>query len=465
MSAYDGNKMAATPSKEYSYDDFLQAAEREGLLGEFSEYDLATAKQYPEFGLSMLTLKSDIHKANTQAAKELIHTQAENLRKRYGSYTGGRTGSGYVAELEDGQHALQQMQDYGDYQDTIARPSYTNQYQSAIQDALSKVTNREAFSWSEENDPSYSAYAKQYRREGERATANALAQSAAATGGQVSTAAMTAATQAGDYYGAQLSDKIPELYENAYQRYLQEFSMDRQKLSELQNQEQTEYNKYLNDLSQYNTDRNFDYGLYTDKYNRLNTLREAGLTQKEFDYGVSQNEQATAQSQVDSMLAAGGTPSASLLMQAGYSQEYADAMAAYYKAQNAKGSSSGSGSGSGSGKGNDDSDTTMDYAGLFAAAKASGYPKSFIANNYRKYGFTSTSGLYNEYEGWLETDETPAGSDGESNLVSVPGYGEITWDDAEKLEEQGLIKATLDKNGNVQYVLIKQNSENVALSR
>lgn len=403
-------------STGYTYDDFISAAQRENLLGEFSEYDLATAKEHPEFGLSMLTLKKDIHSANTQAAKELIHAQAENLRKRYGSYTGGQTGSGYVAELEDGQNALQQMQDYGDYENTLAKPSYTNQYQGAIQDALGKVTNQEPFSWSKESDPSYSAYAKQYRREGERATADALAQAAAATGGQVSTAAMTAATQAGDYYGAQLSDKIPELYENAYQRYLQEFTMNRQKLSELQNQEQTEYNKYLNELSQYNTDRDFDYGVYADKYNRLNALREAGLTQREFDYGVSQDEKTTAQNQVDSMLAAGGTPSASLLKASGYSQEYADAMEAYYRAQSAKGTGSGSG---GSGSDLDEDESGLDYEGLFTAAKASGHPKSFIANNYKKYGFSSSSGLYDDYGDWTLGAGAAARGGYEGNFSSI----------------------------------------------
>lgn len=399
-------------AKSYTYDDFLKAAQRDGMLGEFSEYDLATAQQSPEFGLSMLTLKKDIHSANTQAAKELIHAQAENLRKRYGSYTGGRTGSGYVAELEDGQNALQKMQDYGDYEDTLAKPSYTNRYQSEIQAALNQVTNRDPFSWSRESDPAYSAYAKQYRREGERATADAMAQGAALTGGQLSTAAMTAATQAGDYYGAQLSDKIPELYENAYQRYLQEFTMDRQKLSELQNQEQVEYNQYLNELNQYNTDRSFDYGVYADKYDRLNALRDAGLTQREFDYGVSRDEKTDAQSQADSMLAAGGKPSASLLKKAGYSQEYADAMEAYYKAQSAGKTGGGSGSG-GSGAGSTGgADSGQDYEGLFAAAKASGHPQSFIANNYKKYGFTSSSGLYNDYKGWTEGSADTSGSSG-----------------------------------------------------
>ena len=44
--------------------------------------------------------------------------------------------------------------------------------------------------------------------------------------------------------------------------------------------------------------------------------------------------------------------------------------------------------------------TTPDYDGLFAAARDSGYPKSFIANNYKKYGFTSSTGLYDEYGDW-----------------------------------------------------------------
>ena len=47
---------------------------------------------------------------------------------------------------------------------------------------------------------------------------------------------------------------------------------------------------------------------------------------------------------------------------------------------------------------------TMDYEGLFAAAQASGNPKSWLAQkaNYQKYGFTSSSGLYSDYENWLE---------------------------------------------------------------
>ena len=43
---------------------------------------------------------------------------------------------------------------------------------------------------------------------------------------------------------------------------------------------------------------------------------------------------------------------------------------------------------------------SQDYTGLFEAAKASGRAKSFIANNYKSFGFTSSSGLYDDYQVW-----------------------------------------------------------------
>lgn len=53
----------------YSYNDFLNAATSSGLLGEFSQADLETAQRYPEFGLSILSLKRDYHDAATDRAE------------------------------------------------------------------------------------------------------------------------------------------------------------------------------------------------------------------------------------------------------------------------------------------------------------------------------------------------------------------------------------------------------------
>ena len=69
----------------YTYQDFISRAKSAGLLDEFSDYDLAVAKEHPEFGLSILALKQDIHSAKTNEAKLLAHATAEELRHRYGS--------------------------------------------------------------------------------------------------------------------------------------------------------------------------------------------------------------------------------------------------------------------------------------------------------------------------------------------------------------------------------------------
>lgn len=98
----------------------------------------------------------------------------------------------------------------------------------------------------------YQAYAKRYAREGQRAVQDALGAAAAATGGIPSSYAVTAAAQAGDYYASQMADKIPELYQQAYSRY-------------------------INELTQYNTDRDFQYGQFTDDISHQAAARQEAL--------------------------------------------------------------------------------------------------------------------------------------------------------------------------------------------
>ena len=54
-----------------------------------------------------------------------------------------------------------------------------------------------------------------------------------------------------------------------------------------------------------------------------------------------------------------------------------------------------------------------------------------------------------------------------SNLVSVSGYGEISYDDAEMLEREGYIKLRgVDRNGNPVYDrTAKKNNSSLMLSR
>lgn len=363
----------------YTYDDFISAANQAGLLQEFSQADLDTAQRYPEFGMSILGLKQDIHKATTPEAKLLANEAANQLRSSYGGYTGGPKGADYVSvgkipnQIDS---VLDRINSFGSFDFGQEAPTYTNQYAEQQRALLDAILNREDFSWSKDTDPLYGQYRKSYLREGDRATADALGQAAAASGGRPSTAAVTAATQAGDYYAAQLNDIIPTLYQQAYDQYLDEYNMSLQDLNAVNTQEQLDYAKYLDDLTQFNTDRNFAFNEYLSDFDILQSQLAALQGQDESDYGRwmdkvtlgredQQQRQQLAQGQVDAILSAGGTPSADLVSQAGYSSEYVQALEDAYRQQAAARVSSGSGSRSSGGGG-----TYSDVGGNEAANDA-----------------------------------------------------------------------------------------------
>ena len=358
---------------QFTYDGFINAASNAGLLGEFSQADLDTAKKYPEFGYSILGLKQDIHKATTPEAKLLANEAANQLRSSYGGYTGGKYGADYISDGKIPNQidsVLDQINNFGSFSFDQDAPVYNNQYAEQQQALLDAIINRPDFSWSKETDPQWSSYKKSYLREGDRATANALGQAAAASGGRPSTAAVTAATQAGDYYATQLNDIIPTLYQQAYDRYLNEYNMSLQDLNAVNNQEQLDYAKYLDQLGQYNTDRNFAFNQYLSDFDILQNQLSALQGQDSVDYNrwmdkvglyredqQLQREEALAQqqmaqAQVDAILSAGGRPSADLVGASGYTNEYVQALQAAYQRQLAakpSGGSSGGGRPSGGG--------------------------------------------------------------------------------------------------------------------
>ena len=351
----------------FTYDGFLTAASNAGLLGEFSQADLDTARKYPEFGYSILGLKQDIHKATTPEAKLLANEAANQLRSSYGGYTGGKYGADYISDGKIPNQidsVLDKINGFGSFTFDQERPSYENQYAEQQQALLDAIINRPDFSWSKEDDPQWSSYKKSYLREGDRATANALGQAAAASGGRPSTAALTAATQAGDYYATQLNDIIPTLYQQAYDRYLNEYNMSLQDLNAVNTQEQLDYAKYLDQLGQFNTDRNFAFNSYLSDFDILQNQLASLQGQDSVDYNrwmdkvglyredqQLQREEALAQqqmaqAQVDAILSAGGSPSADLVGASGYTNEYVQALQAAYQRQLATKSGGGSSGGS-----------------------------------------------------------------------------------------------------------------------
>ena len=192
-------------------------------------------------------------KAGDQAGKDAAHAAAEAIRAKYG-YSGGEDGSQYIQAQQPSSGF-----DYG------SAPTYTEKYQTQIDDLLSGILNREEFSYNYLDDPLYQQLRDSYTREGNRAMLDTMGQASARTGGYLSTAGQVAAQQANNYYMSQLGDKIPELQQLAYQMYMNDVDSDRTNLGLMQGLEEFNYDKYLTNLGQYNTDRDFAYGAYRDQ--------------------------------------------------------------------------------------------------------------------------------------------------------------------------------------------------------
>lgn len=277
----------------YTYEDFKKRLASGNYA--LSDADMKLAERNPDAAISILNYKDDYSKATTDEARALANMGAENIRRTQGGYTGGVDGSNFYLEaptpssFDSGSKpayeskwtdkindAYGKLSDYGSFSYDREAPVYSDKYADQRDELLNAITNRPAFEYDYKSDPSYLSYAKQYAREGKRATDDTLAAASAQSGGIASSYALTAANQARNYYASQLSDKIPELYQNAYDRYLKEYQQKQNELSALNTVSQIEYDRYLNDLSQYNTDRNLAYQQYQDDYSRLrNQLNDA----------------------------------------------------------------------------------------------------------------------------------------------------------------------------------------------
>ena len=140
--------------------------------------------------------------------------------------------------------------------------------------ALARAENLR-WNYDPDADPVWQAYQKQYRREGERAARGALGDYAARTGGIPSSYAVTAASQAGDYYAAGLSDRLPQVYGDAYDRHLREYQRQMDLSDRYARYDDTAYRRWADRQGQslqladrYDDYVQEDYGRYRDELDR-----------------------------------------------------------------------------------------------------------------------------------------------------------------------------------------------------
>lgn len=172
---------------------------------------------------------------------------------------------------------------------------YKSKYQGNIDSVLDDLLNAK-FDYSIDTDPLYEQYKRMYNREGDRAYENALGEASGMTGGRTNTFAMTAAQQAQNYYSTQLNDKVPELYQAAYGRYMDDLANKRGNIGTMSNLDQVDYGRYMDKV---NYDRGVyenDRGFYTDNlYRDYEKNYNAYIDDRNFNYGAERDKVADSQ--------------------------------------------------------------------------------------------------------------------------------------------------------------------------
>lgn len=174
--------------------------------------------------------------------------------------------------------------------------AYQSQWQQNLNDVINKIQNREKFSYDLNGDALYQQYKDQAVLGGQMAMQDTIGQASAMTGGYGNSYAQGVGQQAYQGYLQQLNDKVPELYQLALDQYNREGDDLYNQYGLLADRENTDYGRYRDTVSdyntergyltdQYNTERNFDYSKYSDD--------------RSFDYGVF-SEDRNLQYQVDS---------------------------------------------------------------------------------------------------------------------------------------------------------------------
>jgi len=157
-------------------------------------------------------------------------------------------------------------------------PTYTQpEMSSEYKDALNNVLNFKEFSYDSASDPLYQNYKDQYTRNGQTASNNTLAQISARTGGLASSYAGQAAQQTYNSYMQALNDKVPELYQLAYSKYMDEFTMAQNKLSAAADYDEKNYSRNLDTY-------NVNYQAYSDAQDRALAAQQLEYEQSQTAY-------------------------------------------------------------------------------------------------------------------------------------------------------------------------------------
>lgn len=159
---------------------------------------------------------------------------------------------------------------------------YQSQFQTGMNDLMGQIQNRPKFQYDVNADALYQQVAQNYMQHGQQAMMDTMGQAAALTGGYGNSYAQTAGQQQYNNHLLGLTEMVPQFQQMALQQYQMEGDQLMDRYALMQQQEETAYGRYQDDLNRYyaeldrlqtayDNERDYDYGRFSDE--------------RDFDYG------------------------------------------------------------------------------------------------------------------------------------------------------------------------------------
>lgn len=147
------------------------------------------------------------------------------------------------------------------------KPTFQSTYEDKLNSLYDSIMNRDKFSYDFNADNMYQLYKDQYTTQGKKAMQDTMAQAAALTGGYGSSYSQSAGQQTYQNYLQDLNNMIPTLRDQARNEYDREGQDLYNKYNITSDAYNREYGQYRDQMADWQSDRTFNYGMYSDERN------------------------------------------------------------------------------------------------------------------------------------------------------------------------------------------------------
>lgn len=213
--------------------------------------------------------------------------------------------------------------------------AYENQYAGKLNALQEQITSRKPFQYDVNGDAIFQQYKDRYTQQGKQAMQDTIGQAAALTGGYGSSYGQAVGQQQYNAYLTKLNDVIPELYGQALSTYQAEGDRLKDQYNTLADRENQDYSRYLQNVNQWQTDRDYLANQLANErnfdYSQWSADRSYQQEQEDNAYTRQQNEH----SRLETLIAKYGyNPTDEELASIGMTRAQSDALRAPWVSEN-----------------------------------------------------------------------------------------------------------------------------------